>query len=405
MQRNLKLRLLTVVAVGAAAAFSAVPGSASESQARAPLRIGLILSQAPALAQFGRDAGDAWTYAAQEANSQGGVDGRRVIITYAGSDNTPTTTLNVAQRLTQQQGIRFLSAIGTSPENAAVSPQLAGWNAVNINPLGTDDGFTGSQCVRNAFRVVPNVSMEIRALASVLRKLPARRWAIQAADYSTGHRNADALEQALRSIGRDLVLEQYAPLGTTDFGSYITKILGSGADGLFIFEPGGDGVAFVNQGTQFGLFSRMRTVLAHSSTIPEIAWPAIGLKAVGFYASTSYARTVDTPLNEKFRRGFFKMFRKPPYFVIANNYLAAQILFEAVRRAKSVDPARVVRELERGRFDTIYGRVWFGRDHQLVRPTYVAQLVKTKKAVDWKIIHTATGKSIYPGPDPACQMG
>lgn len=39
----------------------------------------------------------------------------------------------------------------------------------------------------------------------------------------------------------------YASLGTTDFGSYISQLLSSGADGLFAVEYGADGLAFVNQ--------------------------------------------------------------------------------------------------------------------------------------------------------------
>ena len=43
------------------------------------------------------------------------------------------------------------------------------------------------RCSPNAFRAVHSTSMEISALSEVLAKLPAKRWAVQSVDYSTGH--------------------------------------------------------------------------------------------------------------------------------------------------------------------------------------------------------------------------
>ena len=57
------------------------------------------------------------------------------------------------------------------------------------------------------------------------------------------------------------MLEQFAPLNTTEFGCYITKLKASDADALFAVEYGADGVAFVNQAAQFKLTDKFKTAL------------------------------------------------------------------------------------------------------------------------------------------------
>ena len=58
--------------------------------------------------------------------------------------------------------------------------------------------------------------------------------------------------------------------------------------------------------------------------------------------------------------GFTKKEGTPPYYVQADNYLAAQTLFEAVKKAGSVDPAKVKAGHERPQLDSIAGKVTMG---------------------------------------------
>src|SRR5439155_17521082 len=104
----------------------------------------------------------------------------------------------------------------------------------------------------------------------------------QAVDYSTGHTAATEITKALKAAGKQVVLTQFAPLNTTDFGSAITKLKSSGADTVFAVEYGGDGVAFVNQAAQFKLFDKIKTVVGFNM-VSEPLFPVLGPKVTGFY--------------------------------------------------------------------------------------------------------------------------
>jgi ABC-type branched-subunit amino acid transport system substrate-binding protein len=367
-----------------------------------PLKIALIPPSSGALATFGADAVKAWEYAAKEANANGGVDGHKVELIKSSTDAQPANTVRAARKAVTQDGAKFIGAVMTSPEHGALQQQLAGMNALSINSLGKDDALTGEGCSPNAFRAVQSTSMDINAITATLSKLPAKTWAIQAVDYATGHTSAENFKKAAEAAGKKVVLEQYAPLNTTEFGSYITKLKNSGADGLFAVEYGADGVAFVNQGAQFKLFDQFKTVLGFNM-VSEPLFKVLGDKVVGFYNNLGYDRSADTPLNKAFVDGFTKQEGSPPYYVEADNYLGAQLLFAAVKKAKSVDPAKVKAVMNGLSFDSIAGQVTMGKDHQLLRPSYVGQVVEDGDALGWKVVGEADGSKTRPSPDPACK--
>jgi ABC-type branched-subunit amino acid transport system substrate-binding protein len=377
-------------------------GGTSSSANADPLKVVLIPPSSGALAVFGADAVKAWEYAAQEANAKGGVDGHKVELIKSSTDAQPANTVRAARKAVTQDGVKFIGAVMTSPEHGALNAQLAGMNAISINSLGKDDALTGASCSPNAFRAVQSTSMDINAITSALASLPAKTWAIQAVDYATGHTSAENFKKAAKAAGKTVVLEQYAPLNTTEFGSYITKLKAAKADGLFAVEYGADGVAFVNQGAQFKLFDQYKTVLGFNM-VSEPLFKVLGDKVVGFYNNLGYDRSADTTLNKAFVDGFTKQEGSAPYYVEADNYLGAQLLFAAIKKAGSVDPTKVKAAMNGLSFDSIAGQVTMGKDHQLVRPSYVGQVVKDGGALSWKIVAEADGSKTRPTPDPACK--
>ncbi|HET7399091.1 MAG TPA: ABC transporter substrate-binding protein [Intrasporangium sp.] len=369
------------------------------------IKVALIPPSSGALAQFGSDAAEAWQYAADEANAAGGVAGHKVELIKSNTDATPATTLRAAREAVTQKGASFIGAVMTSTEHGALDAQLAGLGALEFNGLGKDDALTGKDCKANAFRVVQSTSMDMNALAAALKDLPGTKWAIQAVDYSTGHTSAEVFKAAAAKAGKQVVLEQYAPLNTSEFGTYITKLKESDADALFAVEYGADGVAFVNQAAQFKLTEKFKTVVGFNM-VSEPLFKALGDKVVGFYNNVGYDVNSDNPLNKKFVEGWAaKHNGTKPYYVVADNYLSAQTLFAGIAKAGSTDPAKVRDALNDLSFDSIVGKVTMrAGDHQLIRPSYVGQVVKQNGALAFKVISESDGSTTAPTVNPACKL-
>lgn len=366
--------------------------------------VAIIPPASGALAQYGSDAAQAWQYAVDEVNAAGGVDGRKVELVKLDTDGTPANTLRAAREAVTKRGATFIGGVMTSTEHGALNAQLEGLGALSFNSLGKDDALTGKDCEPNAFRVVQNNAMDVTAVAKTLAELPGDEWAIQAVDYSTGHTAAKIFTEAAAAAGKQVVLEQYAPLNTTDFGSYITQLQNSDADALFAVEYGADGVAFVNQAAQFELTKKFRTVLGFNM-VSEPLFDALGDKVVGFYNNVGYDVNADNAKNRAFVEGFEKKYGSKPYYVQADSYLAAQTLFEGIRKAGSTDVAKVRDALADLSFDSIAGEVTMrGADHQLLRPSYLGEVVDNGGKLAFDVVATAGADETSPEPDPACRM-
>src|SRR4051812_33995471 len=249
-----------------AAMVLAACGSSSNDQnaagggTKAPLKIAVLPTSGGALSQFGTDSAAAIQLAADEANAKGGVAGHKVEVVKVETKGTPPETVRAAQKAVAQNGAKIITGVLTSPEQAALQPQLARLGAISIM-RPTDDALTGAQCSPNGFRVSQSDSMSVATLAHTLGDRLKQKWAIQAVDFSSGHTAAKNFKAAVEKAGGQVVTEQYAPIGSTEFGSYITKLKASNADALFAAEYGADAVAFLNQAEQFKLFDRIKTVV------------------------------------------------------------------------------------------------------------------------------------------------
>jgi ABC-type branched-subunit amino acid transport system substrate-binding protein len=406
-----KSKVATTAVVLALGATLAACGSASSSGGSgsgggddAPIKIALIPPTSGALAQFGTDAVKGWQAAADIANANGGIDGHKIELIKKGTDGDPATTLRAAKEATTQDGAQFIGAVMTSPENAALNAQLAGMGALSFNALGKDDALIGAQCVPNAFHVVQSSSMDLNGLASKIGDMPGDKWAIMAVDYATGHSAADKFTEEAKKAGKQVVSTQFAPLNTTDFGSYITKIKQSGADAVFAVEYGADGVAFVKQATQFNLPAQLKTVLGFNM-VSEPLFPALGDSIVGFYNNVGYDEAGDNKLNQEFVSTYTKENGGAPYYVPADNFLAAETLFAGIDKANSIDPADVSKALDGLSFDSIVGNVTMrAADHQLLRPSYLGQVEGSGTDLSFKILSTAQPDVTTPEPSSDCKL-
>jgi len=391
---------LSLAACGSASSSTSNSGSGDS----ATIKIALIPPTTGALAQFGTDAVKGWQIAVDEVNAKGGIDGHKVELLKKGTDGDTATTLRVAKEAVAKEGAGFIGAVMTSPEHAALNAQLQGLGALSFNALGKDDALVGDQCAANAFHIVQTNSMDINALAGSIGSMPGNKWAIVAVDYATGHSAAKEFTSAAKAAGKQVVSTQFAPLNTTDFGSYITKVKSSGADAVFAVEYGADGIAFVKQANQFNLTKSLKTVLGFNM-VSEPLFPALGASIQGFYNNVGYDVAGDNTLNKTFVSDYTKKYGSAPYYVPADNYVAAETLFAGIDKADSIDPEKVRDALDGLTFDSIVGSVTMrADDHQLLRPSYLGQVVKGDGGDAFKIVATAQPDKTTPQAESACSF-
>jgi ABC-type branched-subunit amino acid transport system substrate-binding protein len=292
---------------------------------------------------------------------------------YAGPPAAATAAVG---RLVKQEGVSFLTGFNTSSSALALGPQLASLNALLIDSSTAADELTGKNCQANYFRVSMNDSMNMNALRSVVKQSGARTWNLMMPDYATGHDFAKRFTALVQAQGGTVQTTLFAPMVTTDFGSYITQLSTKPADALAIVFPGATGVMLSKQQSQFGLFAKYKTVVSAFFT-NDLVIDAQGDSTVGVHAALGYKWEMPGERNAAFVKAFEERFKRKPTYLDADAYQSMELLNAAILKAKSTNVDAVRTALSGLKMTTIVGEVEMrAADHQLLRPVALVQVTK-----------------------------
>jgi len=384
---------------------SACGGAASQHKADAdgPIRVAVVTPQSGPYAGFGEEQRKGIQFAADEANATGGIDGHKVELVFADDHGTADGALAAAQRMVQEKSAPYIIGMVSTPEMAAVTPKLDAWDALMIGSQGQGDDLTGSACTSRYFRVTADDTIGVNTLSYWLKQEKATRWDTIAADYSFGHASTDGIKKALSSRGAKLVTSLYSPLGTTDYGSYLSQLTGKG--GLVVSLSGTDAVNFFKQALSFGILQKYDTVVANTG-LQSTTLKALGDKRlVGALGTNTWLPTADNPETKAFVAAYTKKVGEAPTENIGNGYLGMQTIFAGVKKADSVAPGDVAHALEGLTYDSIQGTVTMrAADHQIEAPTYVGRVKSAGPGLELVATHAIPASENNPGANPACHL-
>jgi ABC-type branched-subunit amino acid transport system substrate-binding protein len=219
------------------------------------------------------------------------------------------------------------------------------------------------------------------------------------------------MKEFTEKAGWKTVNEQLAPLGTTDFSSYLLNIANSGADVFVNVAFGADATASTKQAEQFGILSKMKYVVPNISQFQakELGAAIMG----GTYGTQGWWWTEEDtyPLAKFFVEDFQKKNHYQPEWGASEVYVQMLVWADAVERAGTFYPIEVIKALESGtKVNSIYGEVYYrAGDHQMVRPVPVMvgkQPSEMKAPNDFfRIVELVPGEQVLPPLDQTgCHM-
>ena len=121
-------------------------------------------------------------------------------------------------------------------------------------------------------------------------------------------------------------------LGTRDFQAEISKVVASGADSVFIFVPGGMGVAFMKQWAASGAGQKVK--LYTNYAVDYLTIKPIGKAAVGTFHTLHWGPNLDNPRNAEFikaQRRFLAKYKRIPDMFALQPYDGARKIADGLR--------------------------------------------------------------------------
>lgn len=378
--------------------------AAGAAMAKDPIRIGVPTALSGTYADLGNQAVRAVEFAVQEADKAGGVDGRAVEYKVYDSEAKPEVARRQAEKLALE-GYNLLTGPIASGEGLAMAPMLERWDALYISTINKSNKISGDSCTARMFRVNHMDAQDAMVIRPWLADREETKWAVLAADIAWGQDASHSFVEAAAATGKEIAIDLFSPFGTNDFAPYIQQIRDSGAEAVWIALAGRDALTFANQASQFGLFGEVTT--AGVSFVTDNTVNALGEISRGIYGIINYSSTLDTPENKAFVEAWKAFYNgdEPSNFE-GETYLGMQVILEAVRRADSVVPIEVARQMEGGTFSTILGELTIrAEDHQIIAPNFFGHVGDYNGKLKPIITMTVDAEAATPPPDPACQIG
>lgn len=367
------------------------------AQSSGPIRIGEINSYST-IPQFTVPYRMGWQLAVEEANAAGGLLGRKVEVISRDDGGKPEDAVRLAAELVSGEKVSLLSGTFLSNVGLAVADYAARNKVLFVAAEPLTDALVWEKGNRYTFRLRPSTYMQAAMLVEEAAKLPAKRWAIIAPNYEYGQSAVANFKALLKARRPDVefVAEQWPALGKLEAGATVQAIVAARPDAIFNVTFGADLARLVREGNTRGLFPRV-PVVSMLSGEPEYLDVLKDETPKGWIVTGYPWDQIATPEHARFFNAYYKRYGENPRLGSVVGYATFTAIFDAVRKAKSVDTEKLIVALRGLDFGTPFGPAQFrALDHQSTMGAYVGKLdVRGGKGtmVEWRY---ANGKDYLP---------
>jgi branched-chain amino acid transport system substrate-binding protein len=370
-------RTLAAAVVAAAATLCACGCGSSGAPrstlaAGAPIEIGYLASLHGFCATFARQYLAGAELAVRRIDTRGGVLGHPLRLLVRDDHATPRTGIAQAQKLVQDDHVKYLAGACTSAVAEGVAQTVANPSHV-LYAVGASDPrvFAGGPQIY-AFDTIPTATVEGRVAAAYMRAHPAfRRIAVIGESYLYGHQVTAAFKHALSRSGHTVVSQQYLPPAGADYTPYIHALLAAHPDAVYSSAITRDALTLVRQGLPLRLFARARFLgVADYATLAAIKRLPVGARGYTIYPSAAIYAT-------PFARALRSLGAGAANGGAAGDaFNQIELIAQGIQKARSTDPTKVRDALQGASVRTVEGDVRVRPcDHTLTMPIALGTIV------------------------------
>ncbi|OZB69928.1 ABC transporter substrate-binding protein [Thiomonas sp. 13-64-67] len=371
---------------------------ASASAAEPPVKIGFITDLSGVYSAVDGPGGVAAIKMAI-ADFGGSVLGRKVELVSFDHQNKADLAAGKAKEYLSQDGVDMLMGGTNSATALAMEPIAAQYKKPFFVVGAGASSIVGKQCTPYTVMYAYNTTALARGTASAVIKNGGKSWYFLTADYAFGKSLENEAAKVVKADGGTVVGQVLAPLGASDFSSYLLQAQASKAQVLGLANAGGDADNAIKQANQFGVTKTMKLagLLLFITDIHSVGLPA----AQGLYLTTPWYWNQNAQ-SRAWAERYFKEMHAMPTFLQAGDYSAALTYLKAVKAAGTTDGNKVMAEMRKMKVNDMYMKDGFMRPSGLMM--YLEQVktpAESKEPWDYyKLVQTIPGNDAF-GPASA----
>jgi branched-chain amino acid transport system substrate-binding protein len=327
-------------------------------------------------ATFGISTQNGVAMAVDALNKSGGVLGKQVKVLVEDDQGLPEQALTVVTKLITRDHVIAVLGEVASGNTLAAAPFAQKSSIPMISPSSTNIAVTQvgdyitRVCYIDPFQGYVMAKFATNTLklknVAILRDLKS--------PYSVGL--ADAFIENFKKMGGSIATDQSYSGGDSDFGAQLTSIKSKNPDGVFV--PG--------YYTEVGLIAlQSRKLGLNVPLLGGDGWDSPSLQGIGgdalnnSYFSNHYAADDPNPIIQKFVSEYRDRFKETPDGLAALGFDAANVLFDAIRRANTTEGPKLRDAIVATKdFPGVAGKITINKERNTDKPAVVIEINNNK---------------------------
>ena len=336
------------------------------------VKVGFLNSLSGTMAISEKTVYDALSLAAKEINADGGVAGKQIEVVSEDGASEPTVFAEKATKLIQSDCVAAVFGGWTSASRKAMLPVFESNNALLFYPVQ----YEGLESSENIFYTGATTNQQIIPGLDYLAEQGVKSLYLVGSDYVFPRTANKIIKAYAEANGIEVLGEEYAPLGHTEFSTIVNKVKAADADAVFNTLNGDSNVAFFKQYKNVGLSPQEMPVLSVSIAEEEVGGIGVG-NLEGQLTAWNYYQTLDTPANEEFVAAFKKEYgaKRVTSDPMEAAYTSLYLWREMVEKAGSFAVEDIQQAADGVSFDAPEGTVTVdGENHHIAKTALIGRI-------------------------------
>ena len=356
------------------------PSFAEESK---PLRIGVVGPETGDDADSGLMTLAGVELAAKEFNDVGGIDGKKIEVVHYDNQSNSQLTQGVVQKLIKEDVV----AIITSPTGwSTFGPVwLANASKVILMSAGSKRhiGRSGPFIFRNA---LPDEVGTEETIKYATEKLKYKNYAIVTSmrDDETSLQIGGLFRGAIIKRGAKIVRETHVMMGATieEAISQLKKDAKEPIDAVIFAGDDAAAIEVLNEMRKQGIKA---PVVGGDILYTDEFLKNGGEIVAGTLLYAGFFPKDKSSVVSKFVAGYKKKTGKEPGIFAANSYDSFMLIAEAIKQAKTAEPAKIRDALAKINMQGATGKLTMDANGEAIRQPYILQVVKKGGKVEFEL--------------------
>lgn len=340
---------------------------AGAALAEAPVPIGMITTLSGPAGYLGQDIRDGFQLAIDQ--NGGKLGGKPVELKVEDDALKPGNAKQIAEAMLGEQGVKLFTGMVFANVAGAALPDILDEGGIYVSANTASAEFAGKSCHPNYYVSSWQDDSQGESAGALAQSMNYPTAFLLAPNYQAGHETMAAFKRFYKG---QIVGEVYTQMDQTDFAAEIAQIRAAKPAMVYEFEPGGMGIAFLQQYQQSGLLGEIPMVV-HPASLDQVIVKVVGEAADGVQVTSHWNEDFDNPENKAFVAAWkAKYGDRPVTYYAAQGYDAALMMGVGLsgETGDDIDPAAFRKAVLSAEIPSVRGAFQLGPNQHPVQDWY-----------------------------------